>query len=68
MGILSSLVHPANGDTADENMSKEAEAETAAGERQAWERQRALGGVPAEPRAERETHQGRLLREEAHES
>ena len=35
MGILSSLAHPANGDTAGESTRGEAEEETAAGERQA---------------------------------
>ncbi len=68
MGILSSLRLPANGDTAGENPRGEAGKETADCERQAQERKRVRAGVPAAPRAERWTHKGRRLREEAHES
>ena len=68
MGILSSLRLSANGDTAGENTSGEAEKETAECEGQARERKLVLAGVPAEPRAERWTHKGRRLREEEHES
>ena len=57
MGILSSLTLPANGNTAGENTSEEAEEETAAGERPARERKLALVGMPAEPRTERWTHE-----------
>jgi hypothetical protein len=67
MGILSSLTLLANGDTAGENTSEEAEEETVAGERQARERKRALVGMPAEPRVERWTHEDRSRHEEDHE-
>ena len=67
MGILASLRLPANGDTCGENPSGEAEEETITGVRQARERQRALVGVPAEPRVERWTHEDRSLREDDHE-
>jgi hypothetical protein len=67
MGILASLTLPANGDTAGEHTSGEAEEETAAGDRQAWERTMALVGVPAEPRIERWTYEDCSLHEDDHE-
>ena len=68
MGILWSLTLPANGDTAGENTSGEAEEETAAGERQARERKMALVGVPAEPSTEGWTHEDHSPHEDDHEA
>ena len=68
MGILSSLAPSANGDTAGEQMSGEGEEETAAGERQARERKRALVGVPAEPSTEGWTHEDHSPHEDDHEA
>jgi hypothetical protein len=48
--------------------SGETEEETSIGERPARERKMALGGVPAEPRAEHWTHEDRSLHEEDHEA
>jgi hypothetical protein len=67
MEILSRLRLPANGDPAGENTRGEAEEERVAGKRPAGERQRALGSVPAEPRAEHGTHEDRSLHEDNHE-
>jgi hypothetical protein len=67
MGMLSSLRLPAKGDTAGENTSGEAEEETVAGKRQAWESKRALVGRPGKPRAEQWTHEDRSLPEDDHE-
>jgi hypothetical protein len=53
MGILSSLGHPANGDTVGENLHEEAEEESVEDGRPAWESERALVGMPGKPRGAR---------------
>ena len=63
MGILSSLTHPANGDTAGERVRGEGEEETGEGKRPAKGREMATEGVPVGERAERWTHEDTPLRE-----
>jgi hypothetical protein len=67
MGILSSLAHPANGDTYRERACEEVEKHT--DERWRWVRRLSVASrnVRDERRARWWTHKGRLLREDDHE-